>query len=89
MDGMEAWEKWSTANPTAPALLRGTVLHTWLTHVHAYIDGNGRTAIERSNVVKNPLASLFNGCRDFRSDPAPRLSPSPVDFASVAEATPR
>jgi len=44
MDAMEQWSAWSKANPGAPALLRGIVLHTWLTHVHPYIDGNGRTA---------------------------------------------
>lgn len=44
MAGMEAWEAWSKANPNVPPLLRGVVLHTWLAHVHPYIDGNGRTA---------------------------------------------
>jgi Fic family protein len=44
MSSMETWAAWSKANPSAPALLRGIVLHTWLTHVHPYIDGNGRTA---------------------------------------------
>lgn len=44
MNGMEMWEAWSRANPSVPALLRGVVLHTWLTHVHPYVDGNGRTA---------------------------------------------
>ena len=44
MDAMESWQAWSLANPTVPALLRGAVLHTWLTHIHPFIDGNGRTA---------------------------------------------
>jgi Fic family protein len=43
MRDMEAWESWSK-HSEAPALLRGVILHTWLTHVHPYIDGNGRTA---------------------------------------------
>jgi len=44
MVGMEAWETWSRTNRHVPAVLRGVVLHTWLTHVHPYIDGNGRAA---------------------------------------------
>jgi Fic family protein len=44
MAAMECWETWSKGNPSVPPLLRGIVLHTWLTHIHPYIDGNGRTA---------------------------------------------
>jgi Fic family protein len=44
MTAMEAWERWSENNPSLPALFRGIVLHTWLTHIHPYGDGNGRTA---------------------------------------------
>ena len=44
MDGAEAWETWSVMNQGVPPLLRGIVLHTWLTHIHPFIDGNGRTA---------------------------------------------
>jgi len=44
MSGMEAWEKWSCDNADLPAIIRATVLHAWLVHVHPFIDGNGRTA---------------------------------------------
>mgnify|MGYP000971857842 CR=1 FL=1 len=44
MTQMEHWQAWSTANATLPAPIRSVVLHAWLTHVHPYIDGNGRTA---------------------------------------------
>ena len=44
MDQMEAWQEWSVRNIGLAPLLRGVVLHTWLTHVHPFIDGNGRTA---------------------------------------------
>ena len=44
MSGMEDWERWSAANAGSSALLRAIVLHTWLTHVHPFTDGNGRTA---------------------------------------------
>lgn len=44
MKGMEHWETWSLAHSSVPALLRATVLHAWLAHVHPFLDGNGRTA---------------------------------------------
>ncbi len=44
MGQMEHWEDWSIANNKLPAPIRAAVLHAWLTHVHPYIDGNGRTA---------------------------------------------
>jgi Fic family protein len=44
MSGMEAWQTWSRSNKNVPALMRGVLLHTWLTHIHPYLDGNGRTA---------------------------------------------
>jgi Fic family protein len=44
MSGMEQWEKWSLENFELPALIRATVLHAWLVHVHPFIDGNGRAA---------------------------------------------
>ena len=47
--GMEDWERWSVGNMDASALLRAVVLHTWLTHVHPFINGNGRV----SRVVMN------------------------------------
>lgn len=44
MDAMEQWEGWSRENAVVSPLLRAAVLHTWLTHVHPFLDGNGRTA---------------------------------------------
>lgn len=42
MDMMTDWENWSRENVTLPAPIRAVVLHAWLTHVHPFIDGNGR-----------------------------------------------
>ena len=44
MDQMEQWEAWSLANPLLPGPIRSVILHAWLTHIHPFIDGNGRTA---------------------------------------------
>jgi Fic family protein len=44
MTQMEQWQSWSTTNSTLPAPIRAVVLHAWLTHIHPYIDGNGRTS---------------------------------------------
>jgi Fic family protein len=44
MDQMERWEAWSKAHADVPAPIRSIVLHAWLTHVHPYRDGNGRTS---------------------------------------------
>lgn len=44
MSAMEDWERWSLSRTNAPALLRAIVLHAWLTHIHPFSDGNGRTA---------------------------------------------
>lgn len=41
---MEHWQNWSRVNVTLPAPMRALVLHAWLTHIHPYIDGNGRTS---------------------------------------------
>ena len=42
MNMMTDWQKWSSENSTLPAPIRSAVMHAWLTHVHPYIDGNGR-----------------------------------------------
>lgn len=42
MTMMTEWQTWSADNASLPAPVRSTVLHAWLTHVHPYIDGNGR-----------------------------------------------
>ena len=44
MSAMEEWERWSHDNRHASGLVRAIVLHTWLTHIHPFLDGNGRTA---------------------------------------------
>ncbi len=44
MDQMEQWQAWSKSNATLPAPIRSVVLHAWLTHIHPYIDGNGRVS---------------------------------------------
>ena len=44
MTAMEQWEDWSGRNAGVPALLRAVVLHTWLTHIHPFTNGNGRTS---------------------------------------------
>ncbi|MBK7613427.1 MAG: Fic family protein [Burkholderiales bacterium] len=42
MTMMTDWQSWSAENITLPAPIRSAVLHAWLTHVHPFIDGNGR-----------------------------------------------
>lgn len=49
-DAMSSWEKWSVENGNLPAPIRAAVLHAWLTHVHPFIDGNGRTSRAISNL---------------------------------------
>ena len=44
MSNMEEWERWSVDQAGAFPLLRAIVLHAWLTHIHPFTDGNGRTA---------------------------------------------
>jgi Fic family protein len=44
MTQMTDWQNWSSNNQTLPAPIRSAVLHAWLTHIHPYIDGNGRTS---------------------------------------------
>lgn len=39
---MTEWQNWSAENVTLPAPVRSAILHAWLTHVHPFIDGNGR-----------------------------------------------
>ena len=44
MSEMEDWNEWSRRNDRGQALLRAIVLKTWLTHIHPFSDGNGRTS---------------------------------------------
>jgi Fic family protein len=50
MTQMEHWQSWSEANASLPAPIRSAVLHAWLTHVHPYIDGNGRVSRATGNL---------------------------------------
>jgi len=50
MDQIDIWEKWSLDNASLPAPLRAAILHSWFTHIHPYIDGNGRTARAITNL---------------------------------------
>lgn len=61
MAGMEAWEEWSISNSGSSALLRAIVLHTWLTHIHPYADGNGRTsrAVMNLELIRAGLPSVI------------------------------
>jgi Fic family protein len=43
-DQMAMWQDWSRQQQNAPAPIRSAVMHAWLTHIHPYTDGNGRTA---------------------------------------------
>lgn len=44
MSQMTNWQNWSIENQSLPAPIRSTIMHAWLTHIHPYIDGNGRTS---------------------------------------------
>ncbi len=61
MAGMEDWETWSQENRDAPALLRSIVLHAWLTHIHPFSDGNGRTsrAVMNLELIRAGLPSVI------------------------------
>ncbi|MCD9126881.1 Fic family protein [Luteimonas fraxinea] len=41
---MLAWQEWSREKASLPAPIRAPLLHAWLTHIHPFCDGNGRTA---------------------------------------------
>jgi Fic family protein len=49
-NAMYEWEKWSLENVSLPGPIRAAVLHAWLTHIHPFIDGNGRTSRAVSNL---------------------------------------
>ena len=61
MSAMEQWERWSSANAGGPALLRAIVLHAWLTHIHPFSDGNGRTsrAVMNLELIRAGLPSVI------------------------------
>ncbi len=47
---MSDWQRWSAENVDLPAPIRSAVLHAWLTHVHPFIDGNGRVSRAMGNL---------------------------------------
>ena len=61
MAAMEEWERWSAGQAAAPALLRAIVLHAWLTHIHPFSDGNGRTsrAVMNLELIRAGLPSVI------------------------------
>ena len=61
MSAMEDWEGWSQSNDGGQALLRAIVLKTWLTHIHPFSDGNGRTsrAVMNLELIRAGLPSII------------------------------
>lgn len=61
MSAMEDWDQWSHANAGVSALLRAIVLHTWLTHIHPFTDGNGRSsrAVLNLELIRAGLPSVI------------------------------
>ncbi len=61
MSAMEDWEGWSKSNKEGQALLRAIVLKTWLTHIHPFLDGNGRTsrAVMNLELIRAGLPSII------------------------------
>ena len=49
-DHMNGLENWSRDNAALPAPIRSAVIHAWLTHIHPFIDGNGRTSRALGNL---------------------------------------
>ena len=61
ISAMEEWERWSDENAQAFVLLRAIVLHTWLTHIHPFVDGNGRTsrAVMNLELIRGGFPSVI------------------------------
>ncbi len=61
MSAMEEWQGWSLSNDGGQALLRAIVLKTWLTHIHPFSDGNGRTsrAVMNLELIRADLPSII------------------------------
>lgn len=68
MSAMEEWESWSVSNKNSRALPRAVVLHTWLTHIHPFTDGNGRTAraVMNLEMIRAGLPSIIIRRKDRR-----------------------
>ena len=58
---MQEWGDWSATNAEAPAVIRAIVLSVWLTHIHPFHDGNGRTsrAIMNLELIRGGLPSVI------------------------------
>ncbi|MEP9364009.1 Fic family protein [Nocardioides sp. CN2-186] len=88
MAAMEDWERWSMSNPSVPPVLRATVLHTWLTHIHPYLDGNGRTAraIMNLELIRSGYPALIVRRKDrVRYYEGLAESDAGGDLSSIAE----
>ncbi len=61
MSAMEDWRDWSLSNGRGQALLRAIVLKTWMTHIHPFTDGNGRTsrAVMNLELIRAGLPSII------------------------------
>lgn len=61
MSAMEDWERWSADQAGALPILRAIVLHAWLTHIHPFTDGNGRTsrAVMNLELIRAGLPSAI------------------------------
>jgi Fic family protein len=61
MKAMEEWQAWSQANKNLSPVLRASVLHAWLTHIHPFTDGNGRTsrAIMNLELIRGAFPSAI------------------------------
>ena len=61
MSAMEDWECWSADQVGALPILRAIVLHAWLTHIHPFTDGNGRTsrAVMNLELIRAGLPSVI------------------------------
>ena len=61
MSGMEDWECWSADQAGALSVLRAIVLHAWLTHIHPFTDGDGRTsrAVMNLELIRAGLPSVI------------------------------
>lgn len=66
MSNMEDWKRWSADQAGALPLLRAIVLHAWLTHIHPFADGNGRTAraVMNLELIRAGLPSVIIRRRD-------------------------
>lgn len=88
MEAMGQWEDWSQRNVSAPPLLRAVVLHTWLTHIHPFMDGNGRTAraIMNLELIRSGYPSIILRKKDrVRYYEALAESDSGGDLAAIGD----